>query len=97
VDIIFLLEGDAEEEAGALREAQAAGARDEDERLADDAHLQVQRRHHLLPAAVQRPHAQRVLSIGRSNANKGRFLSYWKRREFDGPEIGRRPEQCKQS
>jgi hypothetical protein len=55
-------ECDAEEEAGALREAQAAGARDEDERLADDAHLQVQRRHHLVPAAVQRPHAERVLS-----------------------------------
>ena len=55
-------EGGAEEEAGHLGEAPAAGARHEDERLADDAHLQVQRRHHLVPAAVQRPHAERVLS-----------------------------------
>jgi hypothetical protein len=51
----------AEEEAGALGEGPAAGARHEDERLADDAHLQVQRRHHLVRAAAQRPHAERLL------------------------------------
>ena len=51
----------AQPEAGAFGEAPAARPRHEDEGLADDAHLQVQGRHHLLGAAAQRSHVESVL------------------------------------
>ena len=54
-------EGRAQHQAGALREAPAARPRHEDERLADDAHLQVQGRHHLLVAAPDRSHVESAL------------------------------------
>ena len=54
-------EGRAQQEARALDEAPAARPRHEDEGLADDAHLQVQGRHHLPIAAPNRSHVERVL------------------------------------
>jgi len=52
-------EGRAQHQAGALREAPAARPSHEDEGLADDAHLQVQGRHHLLVAAPDRSHVEK--------------------------------------
>jgi len=61
----------AQPEAGAFGEAPAARPRHEDEGLADDAHLQVQGRHHLLGAATQRPHVEGVLHCHRRNIMSG--------------------------
>jgi hypothetical protein len=68
-------EGDTEEEPGALREAQAAGACHEDERLADNAHMKVKSRHYLVPAAVQRPHDKRVLLDHRKQTKRSSSTS----------------------
>ena len=57
----------AQPEAGAFGEAPAARPRHEDEGLADDAHLQVQGRHHLLGAAAQRSHVEGILHCHRRN------------------------------
>jgi hypothetical protein len=57
-------EGEAEPEAWALREAPAARPGHEDEGLADDAHLQVQGRHHRVIVAPQRPHVEPLLQSG---------------------------------
>jgi hypothetical protein len=54
-------EGEHEEEARALHEGPAPGTRHEDERLADDAHLEVQRCHQLVVVLLDRPHAESFL------------------------------------
>src|SRR4051812_3629601 len=56
--------GEAEPEPWALHEAPAARPGDEDERLTDDAHLQVQGRHHRVLVAPQRPHMELILQCG---------------------------------
>jgi hypothetical protein len=54
-------EGEEQEEARPLHERPAPGPRHEDERLADDAYLEVQRRHQLPVVLLDRIHAEHVL------------------------------------
>jgi hypothetical protein len=56
-------EGGHQEQARPLHEEPTPGARHEDERLADDAHLEVHRRHQLLRAVADVPHPERILRV----------------------------------
>jgi hypothetical protein len=50
-----------QEQARALHEGPAPGPGDEDQSLAHDTHLEVQRGHHLMLAVPDRPHTEFVL------------------------------------
>ena len=66
-------EGGHQQQARALHEEPAPSTGHEDERLADDAHLQVHRRHQLLRAVPDVVHPERILhcAFARQETHKG--------------------------